>query len=334
MSEQTYAIYTYEVKPRGNMKLQFAGSDDLKFDMNDTPEEKAHLIINHVMTHRLTVIGKKRKQDVPLIVKELHRHGDVFAFVLCNERDMTYYEGKQKESIVTHPGCYIVVDNRRGVCQIAIEKDDAFDMESNQAVKYLSRSFNDRLHDYGFEIVIKHKFSAESFTKQIKERLFVRRDVVTRIVWDFPNTKRVVGIDATEEQRQWLTSIVNTAVTAKALSGKLTLVGSKQNPLEADSEYNQQIGLMIMLSAQNGYNITYHFADSEKMSFKHASHAFMTIKEELIRDFMQGVSLHGDGVVGEESPEPTFELIWRLDDIRREIVTYNHEDIIRTDEYC
>ena len=332
MTEKTYAIYTYEVIPRGDKKIKFTADNGLVIDDDLSTEDKVHLIINRVMSHKLTVIGKKHKKDLPLIVQNLHGHDDVYAFVLCNERDITYYEGKKLENIVTHPGCYVVVDNRKGVCQIAIEDNDVFDMERNQAVKYLSRSFNSLLHDYGLEIVIKHKFSAQSFVTSVKERLYTQKDSVVRIVWEFPNAAKVACLDATEEQKAWIQQNMNMVAESEALKGIYTLVGSKKHPLQADTELNKHIALMIELSAQNGYNLKYHFANSGVMNFKMASHAFMNIKESFIEDFMQGVTVHGDGVVGEEGLHPTYDLILRLDQIRCAIVSYDHEDIIPLDE--
>ena len=56
------------------------------------------------------------------------------------------------------------------------------------------------------------------------------------------------------------------------------------------------------------------------------------IGRSFIEDFMQGVTVHGDGVVGEEGLHPTYDLILRLDQIRCAIVSYDHEDIIPLDE--
>lgn len=158
-----YAIYSYEIQ-EGNRSLFYKETGKKTIDM-------ANEIIGNLLRDGLTVVGKKRKQDQPLKSLKLTEHENVFTWVLCNVKDITQYEGHEKNTLESHPGGFVIVDNRPDVCQIAIEKNSAFDSDTDKVVKYLRRAFNSHLPDYGLRIIISKKWQSGEFKKLIHERI-------------------------------------------------------------------------------------------------------------------------------------------------------------------
>ena len=308
-----YAIYSYEIQ-EGNRSLFYKETGKKAIDM-------ANEIISNLLKDGLTVIGKKRKEDH--LLKNLHfigRNG-VFSWELCNVKDKNLLEGHEKIPYEEHPGSYVIVDNRPDVCQIAIEKNSAFGPDTDKVVKYLKRAFKVHLFEYGLKMVVKRKWQASNFRDVIQERIIKEHDSVRKVVWEFPNPDRVKGIDATQQMKDRLEGLRLFTQASNALKGKLTLTGSKRSPIDVDDVKIEDWAMIIALSAQNGYKLAYFFYNSPVVNFKDVADAFGNIDNKLIRDFESGQLINkGEGT--------TFELIEKLDEIRKEIADYDREKIV------
>lgn len=306
----TFSVYSYEIQ-EGNRNLLSEETKERAIDM-------ANVIIGNLLHDGLTIIGKKNRQDQPLISLKLTEHEGVFTWILCNVKDIAKYEGHDKTMLESHPGGYVIMDNRPDVCQIAIERNNAFD-STDKVVKYLKRAFNSCLFDYGLKIIIKQKCHAHKFKELIRERI-AKGDFVKKIVWDFPNPDKIKGLDATQQMKNRLEGLKILIQATNALKGKLTLSGSKTNPLSSDDEKIEDLAQIIALCAQNGYNLSYYFYNSPMVCFKSSVGASCEISSTLLLDFEQGqFSMCED--------KPCFELIARLDEVRIEIADYEHEKV-------
>ncbi len=308
-----YAIYSFEIQ-EGNRSLFYKETGKKAIDM-------ANEIINNILHDGLTVIGKKRNEDLLLTNRHFIGREGVFAWELCNVKDKNLREGHENIPYEEHPGSYVVVDNRPNVCQIAIEKNSAFGPDTDKVVRYLRRAFKAHLYEYGLKMVIKRKWQASKFKDVIRERIIKDHDSVKRVVWEFPNPDRVKGIDATQQMKDRLNGLMLFTQASKALKGKLTLTGSKKIPIDVDDDKIEDWAQIIALSAQNNYKLSYYFYNSPVVNFKDVADAFGTIDNKLIRDFESGQLIDkGEGT--------TFELIEKLDEIRIQIADYDHEKIV------
>ena len=308
-----YAIYSFEIQ-EGNRSLFYKETGKKAIDM-------ANKIISNILHDGLTVIGKKRNEDLLLTNRHFIGREGVFAWELCNVKDKNLREGHENIPHEEHPGSYVVVDNRPNVCQIAIEKNSVFGPDTDKVVRYLRRAFKAHLYEYGLKMVIKRKWQASKFKDVIRERIIKDHDSVKRVVWEFPNPDRVKGIDATQQMKDRLNGLMLFTQASKALKGKLTLTGSKKNPIDVDDNKIEDWAQIIALSAQNNYKLSYYFYGSPVVNFKDVADAFGTIDSKLIRDFETGQLIDkGEGT--------TFELIEKLDEIRIQIADYDHEKIV------
>lgn len=312
-----YAIYSYEIL-EGNRSLFYKETGKKAIDM-------ANEIISNLLKDGLTVIGKKRNEDQLLSNRHFIGREGVFAWELCNVKDKTLLEGHDKIPYEEHPGSYVIVDNRVDVCQIAIEKNSAFGPDTDKVVKYLRRAFKAHLYDYGLRMVIKRKWQASNFKDIIRERIINQKDSVKKVVWEFPNPDRVKGIDAIQQMKEHLKGLMLFTQASNALKGKLTLTGSKKRTIDVDDDKIEDWAMIIALSAQNNYKLSYYFYNSPVVNFKDVADAFSSIENKVIRDFESGqLTDKGEG--------STFELIEKLDEIRKQIADYDHEKIVDDDE--
>jgi hypothetical protein len=308
-----YAIYSYEIQ-EGNRSLFYKKTGKKAIDM-------ANEIVSNLLKDGLTFIGKKRKVDHPLMNRHFVGRDDVFAWELCNEKDKILLEGHERNLVPEHPGSYVIVDNRPDVCQIAIEKNSAFGPDTDKVVKYLKRSFKEHLIEYGLKMVIKRKWQAANFKDIIRDRIIKQKDSVKRVVWEFPNPDRVKGIDATKQMKDRLRGLMLFTQASNAIKGKLTLTGSKKMPIDVDDDKIEDWAMIMALSAQNDYKLSYYFYNSSVVNFKDVADAFASIDDRIIKEFESGQLIHKGEVT-------TYELIERLDDIRKQIADYDQEKIV------
>lgn len=313
----TYAIYTYEIQ-EGNRSLFNKETKVKAIDM-------ANEIVSNMLHDNITIVGKRRRQDHPLKIKDLTEHDGVFTWELCNVKDISQYEGHEKNTLESHPGGFIIVDNRPNINQICIEKNSAFDSDTNKVTKYLSRSLNSYLSDYGLRIVIKQKYQAGDFKKAIQKRIF-EGDSVKKVVWEFPNPDKVKGIDVPKQTMTLMKEWIKFVKTTNATKGGMMVSGSKKDPINVDDEKINDWAHIIALSAQNNYKLSYYFFNSPVINIKDvASYAFCSIEDHVIDNFKKGQRAnYGNG--------NTFELIDTLDRIRRQIADYDDEKTIKEDE--
>lgn len=307
-----YAVYSYEIQ-EGERSLFYK-------DTKTKTIEKAHEIIGNLLHEGLPIIGKKNTQDIPLKSLERHEDEDIYTFVLCNQKKINQFEGHDKTPLESFPGSYVIFDNRKDVCQILVEKNGAFYSKNDQVIRFLKRTLDELLSEYGLSIIIKHKYQAGKF-KELVERRIINNDNVKKIVWEYPNPDKIKGIDATYQTKKKLQYLSSLTQATKALKGKITLYGSKKEPMFIDEEKVDELAQMIALSAQNNYKLCYYFYNSPMINFKDVAYAVCSINSNTIHDFeCKQLCNRGNG--------ETYELIERLDEIRKEIADYDYEKIV------
>ena len=313
----TYAIYSYEVLENGNSLI------DPKTGKKTI--DIANQIVGDILKDGLSVTMKKRKDVTVLRSKALHECSSVFAWVLCNIKQLIQYDGHDVNFVDSHPGSYIIIDNRDGVCQIAIEKNSAFNNDTDKVAKSLCRAFNSKLADYHLKMNVKKKWQAAQFKEIVKKRI-LSGDYVKKIIWEFPNPNKVKCIDTNESTTlsSKLEHMCLITQATNALKGTLTLTGSKDNHLNVNDDKVDDIAQMIALCAQNNYNLTYHFHNSPVVNIKKVSYALCTIENRIINDFMSRKPKEG-------SHFQEYDLIERLDKIRNEIAGYDNEETVEED---
>ena len=88
--------------------------------------------------------------------------------------------------------------------------------------------------------------------------------------------------------------------------------------MDVDDDKIEDWAQMIALSAQNSYKLSYYFFNSSVVNFKDVANAFCSIDNNTIKDFENGQLMdRGEGT--------TYELIEKLDEIRKQIADYDQK---------
>lgn len=315
----SYAIYSYTLHKGGPT---LSGADRAK----DTIK-KANKIFSRLLGDPGLKVAKTNGKLLPCLNQT--GRDNVFVFEVCNEKNVTYYTGHDKDWVESHPGNHVVIDNRPNVCQIAIERNPAFNNRPDTVARYLRHTFNTLLEESGLAMDVKRKFQAGKFMDIVREKIRAGH-AVSKVVWLFPNPNNVKGIDASRAAKNRLTDIVAFTATSNAMYGRFALLAKDGIPINIE-EMTPEIAQVIALSAQNGYDVSFHFNDKSTMSargmIRHGDPvcALFDIGDEAIYNFR-----HGQTAIGTDG-RTTYELVGRLDEIRDEIKDYEHEKVIDDD---
>jgi hypothetical protein len=307
-----FYIYSYEIIQGGRTLLnKKTGEKNI---------EKANQIMHDILKSDLCVILKYKNENYKAQCLFKTNHENVFTWTLCSEKDITAYNGHEKHYVKSYPGCYIIFDNREDVCQFCIEKSTTCTAKPDEIIRGLSNTFKDKLGEYGLDIKINKKTLAKPFKEIITERICIKKEPVKRVTFEFPNLKKVQGIDAaTKDFRKKLSVLASMVGVKHSLKGKLDMIGDDGNPLILEDEIIDDLEPVLYLCANNGYNLTYNFVNSGRICTKNTKqYAIYEIDEYVLTEFEIKQTAICNGT--------TFRLIERLDQIRRDIGDYTNEN--------
>lgn len=319
LHQQRYAIYKYHLTKSSEHNLFYSGTDEPT--INHT-----HEIMDTVLKSDLTFTAIKRNEEIRLKSVREKSRDDIHVFIVCNTKDLALYEGKDRHTVTSHPGSYVIVDNRDGICQIAIEDNDAFTHNPTQLMKSVKRTLARQLHNFALNIEVYQKKDARKFWDKVNERRLVQGDTVKRICFDFPNTKYVKGVDCTlnDRQKEMLDHCQAVLKMSNALRGQTIWHGSKQQPLLTEEENIRDMAELTALCAQNGgYNMAVYFHHSKCVSLKKSSDVLVVLGDSTISDFIEGQT-----VIDEDTNNTTFRLQQELDNVRKDVAGYNEVPIV------
>ena len=120
--------------------------------------DKAQELLEEMLGGVLPLTKEKRdKTLVPLENYVEKRRDGVTVMVVCNEKNHKYREKLEEHELVYHPGCRVILDNRPGIAQLAIERSQSFDGKTDKVrdiigVRSFAR-FESKEDDYNEKIL-------------------------------------------------------------------------------------------------------------------------------------------------------------------------------------
>ena len=110
---------------------------------NETAYNKAQELLEDMLTGALPITKEKRDKSVVKLENYIEKKRDgITIMVVCNEKNHRYKEKMAEQELVYHPGCRVIIDNRQGVAQIAIEKSQSFDGKTDTVRDKVEEALN------------------------------------------------------------------------------------------------------------------------------------------------------------------------------------------------
>lgn len=236
----------------------------------------------------LNLFKPKKSGETTVYKNEIRstRNG-VTVMRICNEKQLTQVDDYKEKKIPTHPFCHVIIDNRQGMWQIAIEHTSAFDNNPDKVRDILKESLHAALHEYGISVDISAKAKMTKFWEVVDWRMRKHNDPVKQIVIDLPNPERVKNIDASKLELEKLKAVSNVVCALGAAKGTLKVDAEAEGTILME-HMKEDFVQMANLCGRNGYDITVHF---EKMGVYRCGDlvkALYNLEEKLIEDFVSG----------------------------------------------
>ena len=312
-----FAIYKYDFRLAEEGNLFIKGTTDKLLD-------KAQELFNGFLTGDKPFpiqMPKRDKTSVRLDNEVTCKRGDVCLLLVCNEKSKKIMEKKDEQEIFYHPGCYVIIDNRKGVANIAIERTPAFDSNPDKVCQLLEKAINDKflIEEIGLKIEIRSKVREATLWEMVDHQTHDYNDVITKVVFSFPNPKKVAGIDANYKMKKKLAVMASITNALNGVKGSYHVEAEKGETLRLE-QTQEDLAQMVHLCSRNVYDISVHFKYYGVYRFGSEEKAQSVIKDEFIENFKMGqLAILDNGEKG-------FEMEQWLNDVRR--ITEGFRDAI------
>ena len=289
-----YAIYKYDFHKAFARTIQAEadGVDGTKY-LKQAQTCFASLFDQNSIDHLAKVNKKGEATRLPNDV--MAREGDIFVWRVNNSQMKEWWRrsGKdnkgidkyEREEIESNPYCYILVDNRPGVCLMAIEKSSAWAGKPDLVRDMLLENLNPMLADrFDLEMRIEARMNPKDIWEFVHERLFEHEDYIRRIQFVFQNPKKVNKTNAMEVKSARLKAVQKTVEISDALKGFFTMEFDK-NTNDKISEKNRDLAEMVRLCGENGYDIVITFKEFKPYRINDYVRAYYPMTLDVLQRF-------------------------------------------------
>ena len=269
-------------------------------------------------------ISKKGRDQVPIRLENYPeaRRDRVTLMVVCNEKKHKYQEKKENKELEYHPGCYVIIDNREGIAQVAIERSESFNGNPDMVRKLLQEALCMAFRDKGIEVELRPKMREREFWELVDEQRIVHQDTIKKVVFEFPNPEKTKPVDIPDKMKKNLAYLNIMTAATNAAKGSLQLFSDKGSTIQLERT-KEDFAQLVTLCSWNGYDISVHFNKYGVFRCGGKAKALDIIKDSVITEFLTGQMQMG------KTEEGVFELVRQLDEIRVRTENYIDDEPIK-----
>ena len=286
-----YRLYKIVLKPSHTKEADWTQSVVAETtDLSKAQETLEKLLISAFKEDRHLTIGKEPETGDKVLPNSILRNDNrVTLLKLHNPGTVNIWKlSGAKISEDTFPYSFIVIDNRPGIGQMAIQmKTDAWS-DPDTVAKLLQDNLNRILKDQstGLEIEIRYKYLPTEFFKYLKQRKKDDGVFVKHIYFEFTNPKFETPIDTAVDTTGHLRQLMNMLSELGGAKAKLQVDAPKKN--ELIKRKLKDIKQMVSLVATNGYRLKVDFNDKTSYTCNELILHDDDMKETILSDFRDG----------------------------------------------
>lgn len=308
-TKSLYAIYKFDFHKAFERTIQAEadGVDGAKY-LKQAQTCFASLFDQNSIDNLAKVNKKGEATRLPNDV--MARMGDIFVWRVNNSQMKEWWRRSGKDSkgidryerdeIESNPYCYVLVDNRPGICLMAIEKSTAWGGKPDNVRDMLLENLNPMLADkFDLEMRIEARMNPKDIWEFVHERLFEHEDYIRRIQFVFQNPKKINKSNAMDVKSARLKAMLRTVEISDALKGFFTMEFDK-NTNDKISKKNRDLAEMVRLCGENGYDIAITFKEFKTYRINDYVRAFYPMTLDVLQRFGIGTRTINDKTELEE----------------------------------
>ncbi len=317
---EQYRLYKFTLKPSHTKEGDWTqGPVAEPTDLSQAQNIFEKILTDALKADRRLPIGKEPETGDKVLPNSILRNWEFVTLLqLRNPKNYNIWpeDGSPTWSIDSFPFSYIIIDNRPGVGQLAIQMKTEAWSDPDTVAALLQANMNRILRDYstGLEMEIRHKWLPTEFFKHIKQR---RKDdgvVVKRLYFEFTNPKFETPIDTAVDTTGHLRQMMNMLSELGGAKAKFQVDAPRKN--ELIRRKLKDIKQMVSLVASNGYKLRVEFNDKSDYTCNEGVLADVDMRENIVTNFRDG----------QKNSFFEFELFHWLDEKRNETEEYQHDE--------
>ena len=242
---------------------------------------------------------------------------------VCKEKEVSIWKDYKELKESSFPFCHVVIDNRDGVCQMAIEQAKAFKSDTDKVRDILQESIQRELTELGIKFEIRPKMKVKKFWEVVDEQRTVRKDIIKQVVFEFPHPDKVKGLDASKDMAEKMRFFLSVGESMGASKSSFTYGNSNERGLHFERT-SEDVAQIVSLCCNNAYNISVHFKNMGVYRNGDLVRAVYPIEDKMLSDFTGGQT-----TIGEDAEEPSYALCDKMEDIRNLTKDYNDEQKLK-----
>ena len=242
---------------------------------------------------------------------------------VCREREVSIWKDYKELIESSFPFCHVIIDNRDGVCQMAIEQAKAFKSDTDKVRDILQESIQRELTELGIKFEIRPKMKVKKFWEMVEEQRTVKKDVIRKVEFEFPHPDKVKGMDASSNMSDRLKILTSIAESMGATKGKVMYENLSEVGLQMERT-SEDLAQMVSLCCNNAYNIAVHFKKMGIYRYGDLVRAVYPIEAKMLADFTGG-----QATIGDNAEAPSYALCDKMEDIRNLTKDYNDEQKLK-----
>lgn len=265
-----FALYKYDFHKAAEQMLE-AEDEPPRYvaDKNVKIAQRCFASLFDQGTINNLVKSNKKGETIPLANDVLATSNGIMIWRVNNSliRELWLREGKDQngidtyneEELISMPYCHVLIDNRPGVCLMAIEKSTAWNNKPDILRNKLLENFNRILvAKFGIEMRIEARMNPVDVWNFVHDRIYVHHDYVRKVSFSFQNPKRINKTGDMDVKSERLKAMLDIAEISNALKSHFTMEYD-QSTTHMVSQKNRDLAEMVHLCSRNGYDISITF---------------------------------------------------------------------------
>ena len=314
-----YRLYKFVFQPSHTKEADWTQSVVAEAtDLSKAQEIFEKILISTFKDDKRLPIGKEPTTgDKVLPNSILRNYNHVTLLKLHNPGTVNIWKlSGAKISEETFPYSYIIIDNRPGIGQLAIQMKTEAWSDPDTVAKLIEENLNRILKDQGtgLEIEIRHKWLPTKFFEHIKKKRKDENLIVKHLSFEFTNPEFETPIETAVETSGHLNQLMKMLSQLGGAKCKLQVDAPKKK--ELIKRKLRDIKQMVSLVASNGYTLKVTFSDKSTY----------TCNEGILADFDMAENIVSNFKDGWKHSLFEFELFHWLDEKRKETKDYKDDE--------
>ena len=265
-----YAIYNFELIQRRVIQGDLTRGEQIEVPKMEHAQENFDHVFGGKGTEVRIQREKKRGEGADKFPCYVIAHDrNVILLQLENVKNVTVYEAQktsgtipniEKKQYESNPPCYIIIDNRKGKAQIAIQIDSAAWSKTNIVRDLLEENLDRELEPFGMTIKIRSKLQKSEYWDYVTYRQKKEGRGIKKMTFQFPNIRIHPSIETSIGLSNHLKTLMDLVNKLGAGQGELS-IQPPTNDYLLKRKLNDIKNIVALCSSSADYSLSVTFDD-------------------------------------------------------------------------